>query len=49
MITLINSMINASLTPSKNHTPRITSLLFALLMSVVYFPVFRTDGFRYIV
>ena len=40
MITLINSMINASLTPSKNHTPRITSLLFALLMSVVYFPVF---------
>ena len=33
-------MINASRTPSKNHTPRITGLLFALLMSVVYFPVF---------
>ena len=45
MITLINSMINASRTPSKNHTPRITSLLFALLMSVVYFPVFAQTAF----
>ena len=33
-------MNNTCLTPSQNHTPRITSLLFALLMSVVYFPVF---------
>ena len=33
-------MNNTCLTPSKNHTPRIAGLFFALLMSVVYFPVF---------
>ena len=33
-------MINMSLNPSKSHAPRITGLLFALLMSVIGFPVF---------
>ena len=33
-------MINTSLSPSKNHAPRITGLLFALLMSVICFPAF---------
>jgi formylglycine-generating enzyme required for sulfatase activity len=33
-------MIKTPLKPSKNHAPRITGLLFALLMSVIGFPVF---------
>jgi formylglycine-generating enzyme required for sulfatase activity len=35
-----SKLVNTPFNPSKNHAPRITGLLFALLMSVIGFPVF---------
>ncbi len=38
-------IVNTPINPSKNHAPRIAGLLFALLMSVICFPVFaQTDS-----
>ena len=35
-----SKLVNTPFNPSKNHAPHITGLLFALLMSVICFPVF---------